>query len=46
MLGKTLTYAYGPNGQRSKMIGPDGEESIYRYDAQNRIRELVDPDGA
>ncbi len=45
VLNKTLTYAYGPNGNRSRMEGPSGEVTEYRYDALNRIRELVDPDG-
>ncbi len=39
VLDKTLAYTYGPNGQRTRLTGPSGEVSEYRYDALNRVRQ-------
>jgi RHS repeat-associated protein len=43
--GKTLTYDYDPQGNRTLLIDPDSVQTEYEYDALNRLETLTFGDG-
>ena len=44
--GKTVSYAYDANGNRSSMTDTQGQTTTYSYDALNRLERLVSPPGS
>jgi RHS repeat-associated protein len=42
---RSVRYAYGPSGLKTKLIDGDGREVRYEYDATKRLSAIVLPDG-
>ncbi len=44
--GKVLDYGYDLNGNRTTLVDPDGNTTVYGYDGLNRIDTVTLPGGA
>lgn len=44
-LGRTTSYGYDANGNRTSMTDPAGHTTTYTFDAANRLTEVTDPAG-
>jgi RHS repeat-associated protein len=43
--GKTLTYDYDPQGNRTLLIDPDGKRTVYSFDELNRLETITLDEG-
>jgi YD repeat-containing protein len=43
--GKTLRYAYDPNGNRIQLTDPDGKVTLYAFDELNRVQTVTNVSG-